>query len=75
MSDTSDENGQLRSPRQCGENITLEKAKERGWTVVKREEKHRYVTWLPYRSRHSIDGLRELSEIEIQPYPGADSDE
>lgn len=63
-----DENGTLRSPRQNGENITKEKAKERGWTPVKRDSKHKYVFWTPdnYQSK---DELRELSEIEIQPYP------
>lgn len=67
-----DADGRLRSPRQCGENITPDDARDRGWVVEKREEKHRYVFWLPYRSRHSHDGLRELSEIDLEPYPGGE---
>lgn len=70
-----DQQGRLRTRRQCGDNITLAEAKERGWTVSKREVKHRYVFWLPYRSRYSQDGLRELAEIGIQPYPGGEADE
>lgn len=38
-----DENGRLRHPHQCGENITLEKAKQRGWKPVKRNAKFRYL--------------------------------
>lgn len=70
-----DKQGRIRSPRQCGENITIEEAKKRGWKVLKREEKHRYVFWLPYRSRQSKDGLRELSLIGIQDFPGAGDSE
>lgn len=63
-----DAEGRLRNKRQVGENISLSEAEERGWQVVKREQKHRYVFWLPdpYDSK---DDLRELSEIDIQPYP------
>lgn len=67
-----DEDGRKRSPRQCGENITLADAKQRGWEIAKRDPKHRYVFWLPYRSMRSVDGLREFAEIEIQPYPNTE---
>lgn len=63
---TSD--GQLKHPRETGNNITLEEANERGWEPEKRESKHRYVFWLPdeYQSK---DELRNKAEIELQPYP------
>jgi hypothetical protein len=63
-----DQDGVLRAPRQNGENITVTEAKSRGWKVKQRKKKHRYVFWLPdpYQSK---DDLRELSEIDIQPYP------
>lgn len=70
-----DSEGRLRSPRQCGVNITLEEAEARGWEVEHREMKHRYVFWLPYRSGRSIDGLREFSEVEIQDYPEVNTNE
>lgn len=40
-----DENGRLRHPRQNGQNITLEMAKQKGWKPVKRDSKNRYL-WL-----------------------------
>lgn len=60
--------GKLKHPREAGNNITLEEAKERGWTPEKREAKHRYVFWLPdeYQSK---DDLRQMSNLELQPYP------
>lgn len=65
-----DESGRLRNRRQAGENILSDEARGRGWEEVEREAKHRYVFWLPdpYDSK---DDLRELSEIELQPYPNA----
>lgn len=68
-----DADGRLRSPRQCGENITRDEAAARGWVESRRDVKHRYVFWLPYRSGRSIDGLREFSEIRIQDYPENDT--
>lgn len=64
-----DQDGRLRPPRQCGENISMAEAKSRGWTIERRGVKHRYVFWLPYRSMRSVDGLREFSNLELQPYP------
>jgi len=63
-----DEEGALRAPRQNGENISKEQAKERGWKPVERDAKHRYVFWLPdeYESK---DELREKGDLELQPYP------
>lgn len=63
-----DQEGVLRAPRQCGENVSKADARERGWSIVEREAKHRYVFWLPdeYESK---DQLRENAQIELQPYP------
>ena len=60
--------GQLKHPRICGDNITIQDAKERGWDIEKRESKHRYVFWLPdeYQSK---DELRELAAVDLQSYP------
>ena len=38
-----DAEGRLRHPRQCGVNISIEKAKEYGWTPEMREAKNRYL--------------------------------
>lgn len=38
-----DENGRLRHPRQCGVNITKDKAKELGWKFEKRFSKNRFL--------------------------------
>lgn len=64
-----DNDGRLRSPRQCGENISHSVAEDRGWKAVERDGKHRYVFWLPYRSGRSKQGLREFADIEIKTYP------
>lgn len=66
-----DSDGRLRTRRQCGENITLSDARDRGWEVVEREQKYRYVFWTPdpYQSK---DDLRELAEIDLQEYPSND---
>jgi len=63
-----DTEGVLRAPRQNGENISKSQAKERGWTPVERQAKHRYVFWLPdpYESK---DDLREKTNLDLQEYP------
>lgn len=38
-----DQDGRLRHPHQNGENITLKKAQERGWTPTTRFSKNRYI--------------------------------
>ena len=38
-----DENGRLRHPHQCGQNITKEKALARGWKPTIRYSKNRYI--------------------------------
>lgn len=63
-----DQQDRLRNPRQNGENINLSDAKERGWKPEKRKAKHRYVFWLPDRHQ-SKEQLRQLAEVELQPYP------
>lgn len=40
-----DTEGRLRHPRQCGVNITKDKAKELNWTPIKRDSKNRYL-WI-----------------------------
>lgn len=71
-----DEKGRLRSPRQNGENIREEEAKKRGWDVVWRGERHRYLFWLPDRYREddrlptsSKDHLRQMASVEFEEYP------
>ena len=63
-----DADGRLRNKRQCGVNISVDEAQERGWETVQRETKHRYVFWLPdpYDSK---DQLRQMASIELQDYP------
>ena len=47
-----DTQGRLRHPRQCGVNITKDEAKSRGWDVVKRDSKYRYLFLLPNSKSH-----------------------
>lgn len=63
-----DGDGNLKSKRQAGENITMEMAEERGWEIVERGAKHRYVFPLPdpYESR---DDVLEDLQPEQRPYP------
>jgi hypothetical protein len=53
-----DQDGRLRHPRQCGENITKEKAQELGWTPVKRDSKNRYLWLLPRNKGHKKELIR-----------------
>lgn len=46
-----DSNNRLRHPRQCGVNISLEMAKEKGWKPIKRDSKNRYLYLLPNDKR------------------------
>lgn len=63
-----DEEGRLRSKRQAGENITMEDAEERGWEIVERGAKHRYVLLLPDRYESKADVLEDL-QCHDRPYP------
>jgi len=63
--------GQLKAPRQVGENISLSEAKERGWEPERREAKHRYVFWLPDPYESKTD-LQEQATIELEPYPSGE---
>ena len=63
-----DSAGVLRHPRQCGVNISLEAAKERGWTSEMRDSKHRYVRLLP-SSRRERAQLPKMLLLEPLPYP------
>ena len=57
-----DEEGRLRHPRQCGVNISLDVAKERGWSPVKRMSKHRYLYLLPDNKKHKKE-LQRMCKI------------
>lgn len=63
-----DEDGRLRNKRQCGVNIGVDEARDRGWEIVQRETKHRYIFWTPdpYDSK---DQLRQMASIVLQEYP------
>lgn len=74
-----DQEGRLRPPRQNGENITISEARERGWDVVKRETKHRYVFWLPDKystenapPTHKKNAIRQMATVDLQEYPDED---
>ena len=58
-----DETGRLRHPRQCGVNITLARAAERGWKAVKRQAKHRFVFILGNRAQKRE--RRKLLQLEV----------
>lgn len=47
-----DTDGRLRHPRQCGVNITKDKAKELNWKPIKRDSKNRYLWILPNNKFH-----------------------
>lgn len=65
-----DNSGNLVPTRRNGENISEEEARGRGWEVVYRDIKLKYIKWLPYRSMRSVEGLREFSEIDpYKDYP------
>jgi len=63
-----DQDDVLRPPRNGGDNISVEEARSRGWSVDRREAKHRYLFLLPdqYQSKGE---LYEMLEIEEQEYP------
>jgi hypothetical protein len=63
-----DKEGRLRHPRQVGENITIDEAREREWEPERRDGKHRYLFLLDDSVRSRDDLIGEL-EIEIEPYP------
>jgi len=54
--------GRLRHLRQCGKNISREKAEERGWVPVVREAKNRFLWLLPQDKR---DKKRLLSMVKL----------
>lgn len=63
-----DNDGNLRSPRQGGENVTHSMAEEKGWDIELRKTKHRYVFPLPdqYESRDDVvDDLK----CDVYEYP------
>lgn len=59
-----DESGRLRHPRQCGTNITKEKALEMGWTPVKRMAKNRYLTFV-YNSKTERKRLIKACQYDL----------
>lgn len=63
-----DPGGRLRHRRQCGRNISPERAAELGWTPVTRLPKHRYAFFMGDSKRHRRE-LLERTVLERQPYP------
>jgi len=53
-----DKNGRLHHPRQNGVNISLEEAKKRGWTPVKRDAKNRYIMILGINKKEKREHLK-----------------
>jgi len=62
-----DRDGRLRHPRQNGVNISAKVAAARGWSVVKREGKHRYLFILGSARRRRE--LRSRLRLPVLPYP------
>jgi len=60
--------GQLKPPRDCGENISHEQAKKRGWNIEHRDGKHRYLFLLPNGKRHRRWMVNNL-QYKQKPYP------
>lgn len=63
-----DDDGRLRHPRQNGANISVSEAKQRGWTPVRREGKHRYLLLMPDNKGHKRWLKRNL-QIPNLAYP------
>jgi hypothetical protein len=57
-----DEMGRLRHPRQCGVNISKDKAKEMGWKPVMRDAKNRYL-WLLGESKKQKKELVRMCKL------------
>ena len=74
-----DREGNLRAPRQCGVNISVDDAYIRGWAPVKRLSKYRYLYLLPDSKGHK----RELYRLcrytnesgPVLPYPKRSNNE
>jgi hypothetical protein len=60
-----DENGRLRHPRQCGVNISKDEAKSRGWKLVKRQAKNRYL-YLLATSKRELKELKKMCKYDLQ---------
>lgn len=60
-----DQNKRIHHPRQCGINITQEKALEFGWTIVTRASKNRYLWLLPDSKKHKKQ-LIELCKYDLK---------
>lgn len=68
-----DSSGRLRHPRQCGRNITEEEALENGWTVERRDSKHRFLWLLPDDRRHRKK-LVKLSRYDLNTWSSTQSE-
>lgn len=62
-----DKENRLHHPRQCGVNISREKAKELNWIPTKRQAKYRYL-WLLPDSKSYKRKLQGMMKINIFPY-------
>jgi hypothetical protein len=56
--------GRLRHPHQNGENITLAKAEKKGWKIVTRKAKNRFL-WLLPADRRDKKRLIKLSKFDL----------
>lgn len=65
-----DRAGRLRHPRQNGENISREEAKNRGWEPVKRQSKNRYL-YLIYHSKKERKELIALCRYDLTKQDGS----
>ncbi|WP_394794838.1 hypothetical protein [Armatimonas sp.] len=63
-----DAEGRLRHRRQCGHNVTLTEAQDRGWTPASTGRKHRYCLLLGRDRRHSRQLLGDV-RLERYDYP------
>jgi len=63
-----DNDGNLRSPRQGGENITVDMAEANGWEKETRKTKNRYVFPLPDQYESRSDVIEDM-ECEQYDYP------
>lgn len=62
-----DDEGRLHHPRQCGVNITKDKAKELNWIPTKRQAKYRYL-WLLSDSKSYTRKLKNMVKVDLLPY-------
>ena len=65
-----DSSRKLRPPRQNGRNISKEEARERGWSIEKRESKYRYLFLL--ENGKNKKELKKMMKLKDMEYPDDD---